>query len=53
MKLFAIVKNGANPATLLAAYSDKLESSIANMVQQLAQQERQYEYYRNKLMKFG
>ena len=31
---------------------DTFESSIANLEQQLVQRERQYEYYRNKLLKF-
>ena len=31
---------------------DTFEDSIANMEQQLAQRERQYEYYRNKLLTF-
>ena len=31
---------------------DTFEASIANLEQQLAQRERQYEYYRNKLMSF-
>lgn len=31
---------------------DTFESSIANLEQQLAQRERQYEYYRNKLLTF-
>lgn len=31
---------------------DTFESSIANLEQQLAQRERQYEYYRNKLLDF-
>ena len=31
---------------------DTFEASIANLEQQLAQREKQYEYYRNKLLKF-
>ena len=31
---------------------DTFEASIANLEQQLAQRERQYEYYRNKLLTF-
>lgn len=31
---------------------DTFEASIANLERQLAQRERQYEYYRNKLLKF-
>lgn len=31
---------------------DTFEASITNLEQQLAQRERQYEYYRNKLLDF-
>lgn len=65
-KPLRVGKNGANPVSLLAAYSDKrhdelvsllpgienntaFESTIANLEQQ---RERQYKYYRHKLLKF-
>lgn len=36
----------------IVAILDTFEASIANLEQQLVQRERQYEYYRNKLLTF-
>ena len=36
----------------IVAILDKFEASIANLEQQLAQRQKQYEYYRNKLLTF-
>ena len=49
---YVIPKVGMNEQARIVSILDTFEASIANLEEQLKQREKQYEYYRNKLLTF-
>ena len=52
MAKFAFPLPSIDEQQRIVSILDTFEDSIANLEQQLEQRERQYEYYRNKLLTF-
>ena len=50
---YVIPKVGLNEQSHIVSILDTFEASIANLEAQLKEREKQYEYYRNKLLTFG